>query len=325
MRRLISVVTPCYNEEENVEDVYQRVKNVFATLPGYRYEHVFIDNASTDRTVEIVKGIIAKDNNVRLIVNARNFGHLRSPYYAWMQVHGDAVISMAADLQEPPELIPKFIEAWERGYKIVAAVKEGSKESAVMYLIRKLYYKFIARISETKLVHNFNGFGLFDKKVIDILRSLHDPYPYLRGLVAEIGFDVAEIPYTQSTRRRGISKNNFYVLYDMAMLGITSHSKVPLRIATIAGFLLSLLSLSVSFVYLIMKLLSWEEFAVGMAPILIGLFFFSSIQLLFIGLLGEYIAAIHTQVLNRPLVVEKERINFVGSHESDSVRTDDSR
>lgn len=323
--KLISVVTPCYNEEENVEDIYQRVRNVFAALPGHRYEHVFIDNASTDRTVEIVKGIIAKDNNVRLIVNARNFGHLRSPYYAWMQVHGDAVISIAADLQEPPELIPKFIEAWERGYKIVAAVRMGSKDSAVMHLIRKLYYRFVARISEAKLIRDFNGFGLYDKKFIDILRSLHDPYPYVRGLVAEVGFDVAEIPYTHPSRHRGISKNNFYVLYDMAMLGITSHSKVPLRIATIAGFLLSLLSLTVSFVFLMMKLLFWDKFAVGMAPILIGLFFFSSIQLFFIGLLGEYIAAIHTQVLNRPLVVEKERVNFAGHHEPYSGGADDSR
>jgi glycosyltransferase involved in cell wall biosynthesis len=307
---LVSVVTGCYNEEENVADLVTRVRNQFARLPGYDYEHILIDNASTDATVERIKTLARDDKHVRLIVNARNFGHVRSPVHAIFQARGDIVIAMASDLQEPPELIPEFIKHWEAGFRIVAGIKSGARETLAMRLIRGLYYRTIGRISDTHLIANFTGFGLYDRSVIEIIREIDDPYPYFRGLIADIGLPHAEIPYIQASRKRGISKNNFYTLYDLAMLGITSHSKVPLRLATMAGFTLSALSLLLSIGYLVFKLLFWDEVSFGLAPILIGGFFFASVQLFFIGLLGEYIAAIHTQILRRPLVIEKERINF---------------
>ncbi len=309
----ISIVTACYNEEENIQDVYHQVKEVFATLPQYEYEHIFIDNSSSDKTVEILKKLAAQDNNIKIIVNSRNFGHIRSPSYALLQAKGDAVISIVADLQDPPQMIKTFLEKWEEGYKIVIGVKPESAESQWMFAIRRMYYHFISRISDVKLIKNFTGFGLYDQEIIKILRTYDDPYPYFRGLIAEIGFDIAEIPYSQPVRKRGITKNNFYTYYDMAMLGITSHSKIPLRIATMVGFILSIVSLMISFGYLVAKLLFWDHFNVGTAPILIGLFFFSSVQLFFIGLLGEYIATIHTRVIKRPLVIEKERVNFTES------------
>lgn len=308
--KLISVVTACYNEEENIREVYEQVKAVFSGLPQYRYEHIFIDNASQDKTVEILKSIAAEDKNVKIIVNTRNFGHIRSPFHGLLQAQGDAVISIVADLQDPPELIKDFIKKWEEGYKIVAGVKQQSKESKLMFFIRKCYYNFITKISEVELIKNFTGFGLYDKKVIDILREIDDPYPYFRGLISELGFEVVKILYTQPIRQRGITKNNFYTLYDMAMTGITSHSKLPIRIMTIVGFILSFISFLVAFVFVALKLIFWQKFGAGIAPILIGLFFFSSVQLLFIGLIGEYIASINTKILHRPLVVEKERVNF---------------
>lgn len=310
MKKKITIVTPCYNEEDNVGVLYERVKAVFAGLPQYDYEHLFIDNASTDKTVEILKGIAAKDKNVKLIVNSRNFGHIRSPFYAMMQAQGDAVVSVVADLQDPPEMIKTFLEKWEEGYPIVVGVKPASKEAKLTFLLRRCYYRMLSKLSEVELIENFTGFGLYDKKIIAILRQVDDPYPYFRGLISEVGFDIAKIPFTQPRRTKGISKNNFYTLYDMAMLGITSHSKLPLRIATMAGFLLSGLSLLVSIIYLILKLIFWRHFALGEAPILIGIFFFSAIQLFFIGLIGEYISMIHTRLLKRPLVIEKERVNF---------------
>jgi glycosyltransferase involved in cell wall biosynthesis len=309
-KKLISIVTPCYNEEENVAELYRQVQQVFATLPDYRYEHIFIDNASRDRTVEILKGIAAADRNVKIIVNSRNFGHIRSPYHALLQAQGDAVILLVADLQDPPPLIRDFIETWEKGYKIVLGVKTQSKETAAMFLVRKIYYDFIGRLSEIELTKNNTGFGLYDKKIIEILRGINDPYPYFRGLVSDIGFESAKIEYTQPARKRGITKNNFYTLYDIAILGITNHSKVPLRIATMLGFCMSALSLLLAMGYLIAKLIFWTQFSIGIAPLVIGLFLFSSVQLFFIGIIGEYIGSIHTQVLHRPLVIEKERINF---------------
>lgn len=308
--KLISVVTPCYNEEENIREVYQQVKEVFATLPNYRYEHLFIDNASKDKTVSILKGIAKNDKNVKIIVNARNFGHIRSPYHALLQAGGDAIITIVADLQDPPSMIVDFIKKWEEGYNIVVGVKTQSREPFLMFKIRRMYYKLIGRLSEIELIKDFTGFGLYDKRVIEILRQINDPYPYFRGLIADIGFEIAKIEYTQPSRKRGITKNNFYTLYDMAILGLTNHSKVPLRLATMIGFTMSLLSLLVAFVYFIYKLIYWESFTVGIAPIVIGLFLFSSVQLFFLGVVGEYIGSIHTQVLKRPLVVEKERINF---------------
>lgn len=308
--KTISIVTPCFNEEANIEKLYESVKAVLVDIPNYSYELIFIDNASTDNTVNKIKALVQVDNNVRLIVNARNFGHIRSPYYGLMQAKGDAVILIASDLQDPPELIIEFLEKWESGFKIVAGVKTTSDESKVFFMIRKAYYALVKRISDIKLISNFTGFGLYDREVIDIMRRLDDPYPYLRGLVCEIGFDIAQVTFNQPTRKRGVTKNNFYTLYDIAMLGITSHSKVPLRLAVFGGFCLSALSLVLAFLYLILKLLAWDQFEFGTAPLLIGLFFFSSVQLFFLGLLGEYVGSIHTQILRRPLVVEKERVNF---------------
>ena len=308
-RKLISIVTACYNEEENIEELYQRIAAVMADQP-YDYEHICIDNSSTDGTVKKIKKIAANDNRLKLIVNARNFGHLRSPYYGLLQARGDACVVIASDLQDPPEMIPEFIKKWEQGYKTVLAVKPESDESSIMFWVRGIYYRLITRISEVPLVPNATGVGLFDRAVVDILRSIQDPYPYLRGLLCEIGFPIATVPFKQPKRVRGITKNNFYTLYDTAMLGITNHSKVPLRLMAMSGFLLSFLSLIVALFFLVAKLIYWDSFQLGTAPILIGIFFFGAIQAFFIGVLGEYIGSIHTQVRNMPLVVELERVNF---------------
>jgi glycosyltransferase involved in cell wall biosynthesis len=309
----ITVVTPCFNEEENVEAVYRETKRVFSSIPEVTYDHLFIDNSSTDSTVVKLREIVAVDPAVSVIVNARNFGHIRSPIHGLLQAKGDAVILLVADLQDPPDLMQEFVGKWLAGAPIVVGVKPVAKESALFFALRRMYYRLVTRIANVKLIQNFTGFGLYDRKVIEILRKIDDPYPYFRGLVCEIGFDVIQLPYVQPRRKRGISKNNFYTLYDIAMLGITSHSKVPLRLATIGGFLLSGFSLLVSLVYLVLKLLFWNEFSIGSAPILIGVFFFSSVQLFFIGLLGEYVGAILTYVQKRPLVIEKERIGAVGT------------
>jgi glycosyltransferase involved in cell wall biosynthesis len=315
--KLISVITPCFNEEDNVTEVYERVKAVFSKLQKFRYEHIFIDNASTDKTVDILKSIAWNDGNVKIIVNTRNFGHIRSPYHAVIKSEGDVVICLAADLQDPPEMITDFIQKWEEGYKVVVGIKVASKEAPLMFFIRRTYYNLVSKLSEVDLIKNFTGFGLYDKEVIKILRQIDDPYPYFRGLIADIGYDIYKIEYIQPQRKRGITKNNFYTLYDIAMLGITNHSKVPLRLATMTGFVLGALSLVVALVYLVYKLLRWNEFQAGSAPIVIGLFFFASVQLFFTGIVGEYVGSIHTQVMNRPLVVEKERINFESEIEAD--------
>jgi glycosyltransferase involved in cell wall biosynthesis len=306
----ISILTPCFNEEDNVENVYRQVNEVFKTLPEYNYEHVFIDNASTDKTVDFLKKIAKDDKNVKIIVNVRNFGHIRSPYYGTMQCKGDAIIGIVADLQDPPEMIKEFIKKWEEGYKIVLGVKAKSKENKLMFLIRRIFYNIIHKISDTEQIKNFQGFGLFDKEFIDILRKLDEPYPYFRGLVSELGFQRIEIPYTQLRREKGKTKNNFYSLYDTAMLGFVNHSKVPLRLASFIGFAISLISVLIAFVYLIYKLIFWNSFQLGMAPLVIGIFFLGGVQLFFLGIIGEYIGSIFTQVKKRPLVIEKERINF---------------
>lgn len=308
--KLISVVTPCYNEEGNVRELATRIREAFAKLPGYRYEHIFIDNASKDSTPKLLREMAAEDKNIKVILNLRNFGHIRSPYYGMLQAGGDAVMYMASDLQDPPEMIPDFVRKWAEGNLAVMGVKSQSEESYLFYQTRKLYYYFINRLSNTELTKNTTGFGIYDRKVIETLKTLNDPYPYFRGLVSELGFTPALIPFKQPLRRRGITKNNFYTLYDIAMLGITNHSKIPLRVAAMGGFLMSAISLLIAFTYLILKLIFWNTFIMGTAPILIGVFFFSSVQLFFIGLIGEYIGSIHTQVLNRPLVIEKERIGF---------------
>lgn len=309
VKKLISIVTPCYNEEDNIDELCQRIEDVMATLP-YDYEHICIDNCSTDQTVRKIKEKAAIDKRIKLIVNARNFGHIRSPFHAILQSNGDACILIASDLQDPPEMIAEFIHEWEQGYKTVLAVKPESEESSIMFGLRKIYYRLITRISEVPLVQNATGAGLFDKVVIDILRKINDPYPYFRGLLCEIGFPIATVPFKQPRRQRGITKNNFYTLYDIAMLGITNHSKVPLRLMVMSGFVLSILSLIVAMCFLVAKLLFWNSFQLGTAPILIGIFFFGAVQTFFIGMLGEYIGSIHTQVRNMPLVVEMERVNF---------------
>ncbi len=309
-RKLISVVTPCYNEEGNVEELHRRIVAQFAQLPDYDFEHIYIDNASTDGTVAAIRRLASADSSVRAIVNTRNFGIIRSSNYALLQARGDAIINMASDMQEPPELIVDFVRKWEQGYKVVVGVKPQSKETATMFLLRRVYYATIGRIADVELIPHYTGFGLYDREVMEVVRRIDDPYPYFRGLIADLGFEHAEVPYVQPLRVRGVTKNNFYALYDMAMLGITGHSKVPIRLATMSGFALSALSLLVALGYLVFKLLYWDSLSIGMAPILIGFFFFASVQLFFIGVLGEYIANIHTQVQKRPLVVERERINF---------------
>jgi glycosyltransferase involved in cell wall biosynthesis len=307
--RTISIITACYNEVENVDELYERIRSAMNGL-GYDYEHIFIDNASTDGTVEKIRSLIAKDKRVKAIVNTRNFGHVRSPYHGLLQGQGDAVIAMASDLQDPPERIPEFIKQWEAGYKVVIGIKTQSQEFGIFYILRTLYYRFLRSLSDVPLIEHFTGFGLYDREVIQVLRQLNDPYPYFRGIIADIGLPIAKIEFVQPRRKRGITKNNFYTLFDMAMLGLTSYTKVPLRLATMLGFSSATISFLIGLIYLIYKLVDWQNFTLGIAPVVIGLFFLGSIQLIFLGVVGEYIGAIYTQVMHRPLVIEKERINF---------------
>jgi glycosyltransferase involved in cell wall biosynthesis len=310
-KKTVSVVTPCYNEEGNVREVYERVRNLMASLGRYRYEHIFIDNASRDTTFAVLSEIAALDPNVKVIRNARNFGHVRSPMHALLQASGDAIIVLMSDLQDPPEVLGELLEEWEKGMPIVIAVKHQSREAAPMFLIRKLFYRLVNRLADDiETYENFTGFGLYDRQVIDLVRQFGDPYPYFRGMIAEIGLPHAEVQYVQQRRKSGKTKNNFYTLYDLAMLGITKLSKVPLRLVTFSGFAGSLFSLLGGVAYFAYKLLFWQKFTLGIAPIAIGMFFLGSLQLLFMGIIGEYIGNIHTQVHNRPLVIERERLNF---------------
>lgn len=306
----ITILTPCRNESTNIASLHERVKSVMAGMPGIEYKHLFIDNASADGTQDELKLLAATDPRVQVIINQRNFGHVRSPYHGLLQASGDAVIVLAADLQDPPELIVGFIRKWQEGYPVVVGQKTSSGESTVVFALRRMYYRLVRRLADVDLLENVTGFGLYDRKVIEAFRQLDEPYPYVRGLIGELGFAAAMIPYEQPTRKSGVTKNNFYTLYDVALLGITSHSKVPLRLATMLGFAASAVSFLVGVVYLVYKLVFWQRFPLGVAPVVIGLFFFASVQLLFIGIIGEYIGAIHTRVTKRPLVVEKERINF---------------
>ena len=309
-RPLLSIVTPCYNEEDNVDVLYARIKAAIADLTKYEFELIFIDNHSQDGTVAKLKSLAASDPMVKIIVNTRNFGHIRSPYYGILQSRGVATIYLASDLQDPPELIPEFIRYWEEGYKLVMATKPVSKGVAWVHALRKGYYRFLDGISDISLVADSTGFGLYDHAVLNHLRQIDDPYPFLRGLICELGYEIKTISFAQPRRLRGISKNNFFTLYDIAMLGIVSHSKVPIRIAALFGFALGAISLLVAIGYTILKLLFWDLFPFGTAPVVIGLFFLLGIQLMFIGILGEYVGSIHTYLQRRPVVVEKERINF---------------
>ena len=306
--KTLSVVTPCYNEEANVEEVYLRVRNAIASVGNYKYEHIFIDNASRDNTLKVLKEIAQRDKNVRLIVNTRNFGPTRSPMHGILQASGDAVIGLAADLQDPPELIVEMVREWEQGTPIVIAVKKSSDEHGLMFWLRTQYYKVINRLSGVETYEHFTGFGLYDRKVMHLVHRFNDQY--FRGVIAEIGLPHKEIVFNQPRRKRGFSKIGFYTLYEIGMQGITSLSKVPLQLVTFAGFASALLCVLVSLGYLIYKLVYWSRFSAGIAPLVIGVFFFMSLQMLFIGVVGEYIGAIHTIVQNRPLVVEQERVNF---------------
>jgi dolichol-phosphate mannosyltransferase len=309
-KKLISIISPCYNEVDNIEEIYHRVKAVMSQYPQYEFEYLFIDNASTDGTDLKLKMLADLDKHVKVIINTRNFGHIRSPYWGLIQTGGDASIYLASDLQDPPELISTFIDAWEEGYKVVLAIKPYSKGNRLLHQLRKSYYSMLDGISDVTQIKDATGFGLYDRTVLDEIRSINDPYPYFRGLIAELGYEVKAIPFTQPRRLRGVSKNNFYTLYDVAMLGITSHSKVPLRIATFVGFALGISSVMVALVFLVLKLLFWDSFSIALAPIVIGLFFLFGVLLIFIGILGEYIGSIHSYLQRRPIVVEKERINF---------------
>jgi glycosyltransferase involved in cell wall biosynthesis len=308
--KLITVVTPCYNEEGNVRDMYRAVRAVFEQLPQYRYEHLFIDNASSDRTPEILRALATEDPSVKVILNTKNFGPVRSPVYGLLQARGNAVIGMAADFQDPPTLIPQFLEAWEKGARIALGVKAESDENGLMYGIRDAYYRMLARVADIDIVHQATGFGLFDEKVIAAMREIADPYPFLRGMIAEIGHDIVRVPFRQPARKAGRSKISTYELFDVALQGFVNYSKVPLRMATMAGFAMAIVSMLVALGYLAAKLFFWDQFQLGMAPILIGFFFLSSIQLFFVGIVGEYIGSIYTQVRNHPHVFERERINF---------------
>ncbi len=308
--KLISIVSPCYNEVGCIEDFCGQVRSVMASLPGYDYEHVIIDNHSTDGTIPALRRLADQDKKVKVIINARNFGQVRSPFYGLLQAKGDAVIVMCSDLQDPPEMIRAFVKKWEEGYKIVIGTKAKSKENPLIFGVRKMFYRLIKVLSETEQIKNFTGFGLYDRTIVDLIRQFDDPYPYFRGLITEIGFERAEIEFTQPKRTKGRTKNNFYTLYDLAMLGFVNHSKLPLRMASFTGFIIAFASLLVGIGYFIYKLIFWNSFQAGMAPIVIGLFFFAAVQLFFIGIVGEYISAIYTQIKKRPLVVEMERINF---------------
>ena len=308
--KLISIVTPCFNEEQNVEKLYEEVKTIFTGLPQYEHEHIFIDNASVDNTVGVLKEIAHRDKNVKLIVNVRNFGAVRSPYYGLLQSKGDAAVLLVADFQDPLHLIPEFLKKWEEGYKIVIGTKPKSKENILMFYLRSLFYNLIGKMSETKLIKNFTGFGLYDKEFIDVLRRLNESYPYFRGLIADLGYERYEFTYTQPKRERGKSNVRFYALYDLAMLGFVNHSKIPIRLASLFGFLLSFFSLLTALSYLVYKLVYWDRFEVGVAPLVIGIFFIGGIQLFFLGIIGEYVGSIFTEIKKKPLVIEKERINW---------------
>ena len=315
-KKRLSVMIPCYNEEENVRAIYEAVRQQFVeNLPQYDYEILFIDNKSQDQTRGIIRKICSEDKNVKAIFNCRNFGQFNSPYYAITQTSGECCITLCADFQDPPELIPQFVKEWENGYKLVIGVKTKSKESKIMYALRSLYYKAIKKMSDVQQIEHFTGFGLYDKSFVKTLRELDDPQPFIRGIVAELGPEYKEIEYTQPQRRAGKTHNNFYSLYDAAMLSFTSYTKIGLRLAVFAGAILGMISFVIAMVYLILKLVFWDRFAAGMAPILIGVFFMGSIQLFFIGLLGEYIMNINSRVMKRPLVVEEERINFEETEE----------
>lgn len=307
----ISIMIPCYNEEENVVPMSEAVVSLFETeLMQYDYELLFIDNNSMDKTRPLLRKICAENSNIKAIFNAKNFGQFNSPYYGMCQTTGDCTITMCCDFQDPIEMIPKLVQEWENGYKIVCAIKKTSKENRIMRFLRTCYYKLIKKMSEVDQIEHFTGFGLYDKRFIQVLRDLHDPTPFLRGIVAELGYQRKDIPYEQQKRRAGKTHNNWFTLYDAAMLSFTSYTKAGLRMATLLGFFTATVSMAIGIVYLILKLIYWDRFVAGMAPILLAVLFLGSVQLFFIGFLGEYVLGINKRLMNRPLVIEEERLNF---------------
>ena len=310
-KKTISVMIPCYNEEENARPIYEAVRDeITKSCPNYNYEILFIDNKSKDRTRQIIEEICREDKNVKAIFNSKNFGQFNSPYYGLTQTTGDCTISICADFQDPVDMIPKFVAAWEEGYKIVIGKKTRSKENKIMYSLRGIYYKLIRKMSSVEMIEQFTGFGLYDKSFIEVLRNLGDSTPFIRGIVAELGPERKEIEYVQPKRRAGKTHNNFYTLYDAAMLSFTSYTKAGMRIATLLGFLISFLSFMTAIGFLIAKLIWWNSFSAGYAPIIIAVFFMGGIQLAFIGFMSEYIMAINNRIMKRPLVIEENRLNF---------------
>lgn len=321
LKPLVSIVSPCFNEEGNIEEFYRRVCAATSALSQeYRFEIIIIDNCSTDTTPYKLRQLAEKDSSLKIIFNTRNFGHIRSPYYGILQSVGDVTIYLASDLQDPPEIIPEFLRWWREGYRLVMATKPVSEGPRLLHAMRKAYYRTVNRIADINLILDSTGFGLYDKLVIEQLRKIDDPYPFLRGLICELGWEVKTIPFAQPRRVRGVSKNNFYTLYDIAMLGLISHSKLPLRIAAFTGIAIGLLSLLTALGFFVLKIIFWDSFPIGIAPVIIGMFFMFGTSLLFTGILGEYIASIHTYLQRRPVVVERERINFDGDHHKNPER-----
>jgi len=309
-KKLISIVTPTYNEEENIEELYNEIKKSISNIKKYDFEIIVIDNDSTDKTQEILKNIASKDKNFKVIINNRNFGHIRSPYYGILQSSGIATVYLASDLQDPPKYIPELIDKWESGFKLVMAIKPESESGFLFHQTRKIYYRLLNKISDVVIIKDSTGFGIYDSEVINQLKKINEPYPFLRGLICDLGYKVETISFKQPARKRGLTKNNFYTLYDIGILGVISHSKVPIRFAAFLGFIMGFISFVVAIFYVILKLLFWSSFPMGIAPIIISIFFFLGLQFMFIGVIGEYIGSIHTYSQNRPLVIEKERINF---------------
>ena len=321
-KKKISITTSCFNEEGNLWEFYNRIIAVFNSFPQYTYEIIIADNCSTDSSREILRQIAAQDKNIKVIFNANNVGPNRSSYNTFLQSSGDATVPMSSDLQDPPELIAQFIQKWESGYKVVVGIKSQSKENSIMFAIRRLFYWLLSKFSDDDhIIKNFTGFGLYDKKFMDAIKLYHEPMPYIRGLVSKIGYRRTEVEFMQPKRKAGHSQNNFFTLYNVAMTGFVNHSKMPLRLAVFLGFCLAGISLLITLIYLIYKLMFWKTFNLGVAPIVIGLFFFSAVQLIFIGIIGEYIGAILTQVKNQPLVIEDERINFSSNDQSPDINS----
>ena len=321
--KTISIMVPCYNEEENVVPISEAIiKTITEQLPEYDYELLFIDNCSTDNTRALLQFLCENNKKIKAIFNTKNFGQFNSPYYGMLQTSGDCTITMCADFQDPVELIPVFVHEWEKGYKIVSVIKTTSKESKFMYFLRSTYYRMIKKMSNIEMIEHFTGFGLYDKSFIKVLRELKDPTPFIRGIVAELGPQRKDIPYEQPKRRAGKTHNNWYLLYDAAMLSFTSYTKIGLRIATIIGFITSAISMIIAVIYFILKLVNWNDIPFGIAPITIGIFLLGSLQMFFIGLLGEYIMSINVRVMNRPLVIEEKRMNFDDTLEDKSKMDD---